>query len=280
MKHAMPTQAEKAALLRSLHRPGDPLILINVWDAVSARIIERLGFPALATTSAGVSWLEGYADGERISRERMLEGVARVTRAVKLPVTADLEAAYGPSVDDAFDTAAGAIRAGAVGLNFEDWDEKRAQLVEVEKQTARVAAMRKAGDDARVPLVINARTDVFLNKVGESDAWRLQEAVRRANIYLDAGADCAFVPGVTDEATIGALAAQIHGPINVLAAPGTPSIKRLSELGVARVSTGASAMAYALTHLRQLASEVQQTGCFSFTANRMSHAELNSLFAE
>ncbi|MBV9402845.1 MAG: isocitrate lyase/phosphoenolpyruvate mutase family protein, partial [Candidatus Eremiobacteraeota bacterium] len=173
-----------------------------------------------------------------------------------------------------------AIRAGAVGLNFEDWDEKRAQLVEVEKQTARVAAMRRAGDDARVSLVINARTDVFLNKVGESDAWRLQEAVRRANIYLDAGADCAFVPGVTDEATIGALAAQIHGPINVLAAPGTPSIKRLSELGVARVSTGASAMAYALTHLRQLASEVQQTGCFSFTANRMSHAELNSLFAE
>lgn len=274
----MATQREKAALLRSLHRPGKPLVLINVWDAVSARIIEQVGFPALATTSAGIAWLEGYADGERISRERMLADVARVTRAVNLPVTADLEAGYGASLEAATATAEGAIEAGAVGLNFEDWDSQRQALQELDAHLERIQAIRKSGDEKDVPLVINARTDVFLNDVGDSDAWRLQEAVRRANAYLEAGADCAFVPGVTDERTIAALAAQIQGPINVLAGPATPSVQRLSELGVARISVGASAMAYVLTQLHQIANDVKETGRFDFSAKRLSHAQVNALF--
>ncbi len=274
----MPTQREKAELLRTLHRRDEPLVLVNAWDAVSARIVEELGFPAVATTSAGISWLQGYADGERISRERMLEGVARVTQAVKVPVSADLEAGYGPSIEDAIATTKGAIAAGAVGLNFEDWDSQRGSLMGIVAQAARIAAIRKAGDEAGVPLVINARSDVFLNNVGDSDAWRIEEAIRRGNRYLQAGADCAFVPGVTDERTIAALGSGIHGPINVLAGPATSTVARLGELGVARISVGASAMAYALTQFRQLAMDIKETGTFQFAGKRLSHAELNALF--
>ncbi len=274
----MATQREKATSLRNLHRRGEPLLLINVWDAVSARIIEQLGFPAIATTSAGIAWREGFADGERIPRQRMLDAVASITAAVGVAVTADLEAAYGPTVDDAIQTAKGAIAAGAVGLNFEDWDAQHERLMDADAQIARIAAMRKAGDEADVPLVINARTDVFLKKAGDSDAWRIQESVRRGNSYLDAGADCVFVPGVTEEETIATLAAQIPGPINVLAAPGMPTVARLSALGVARISVGGAAMASVLAQLGRLASDVNETGRFEFTADRISHADLNALF--
>ncbi len=272
------TQREKAVALQALHRPGNPVVFVNVWDAVSARIIESAGFPAVATTSAGISWLEGFADGERMSRERALQGVSRVARAVTIPVTADLEAGYGPSVEDAIATARGAIEAGAVGLNFEDWDNRSNALLPLDAQAERIAAIRKAGEESGVPLVINARTDVFLRGVGDSDASRFDEAVRRANAYLDAGAGCDFVPMVNGERTIAALCDAIHGPVNVLAGPATPSVERLGQLGVARVSMGASAMAYILTPLRKMAGHVRDTGTFDFTAQRMSHAEINALF--
>src|SRR5579864_7431564 len=118
----MQTQREKGERLRRLHRRGEPLVLVNAWDAVSARILEQLGAPAIATTSAGIAWLEGFADGEHIRREDMLAAVARVASAVSVPVTADLESGYGLTIQDAVATALGAIEAGAVGMNFEDWD--------------------------------------------------------------------------------------------------------------------------------------------------------------
>jgi 2-methylisocitrate lyase-like PEP mutase family enzyme len=246
---------------------------------VSARIVEQLGFSAIATTSAGVAWLEGYPDGEKIPRDRMLQAVDRVTRSVQIPVTADLEHGYGNSIEDAVATAKGAIEAGAVGMNFEDWDPKQGALLDIGAQTARIRAIRKAADEADMPFVLNARTDIFLEDVGDSDAWRFEEATRRANAYLDAGATCAFVPGVADERTIEKLAASIRGPINILANPSTPSLKRLAELGVARVSVGGSAMAYALGQFRRFAGGVRQSGAFAFDGERPSHAELNGLFS-
>lgn len=273
----MHTQREKADLLRGLHRPGEPLVLVNVWDAASARIVEDLGFPAVATTSAGISWLEGFADGERIPRDRMLEGVARVTKAVALPVSADVEAGYGQSDEDAIATARGVIAAGAVGLNFEDWDERRNTLTDSGAQASRIAAIRKVGEEAGVPLVINARTDVFLKGVGDSDGERVEEAVRRANGYLQAGATCVFLPGVSDESTIARLTASIHGPVNILAGTATSTVSGLAKLGVARISVGAAAMADALTHFRLLAARVKETGVLQIT-ERLSHAEINALF--
>jgi 2-methylisocitrate lyase-like PEP mutase family enzyme len=261
-----------------LHRRGEPVVLVNAWDAVSARIIEELGFPAIATTSAGIAWLEGFADGERISREQMLEGVRRVVQAVDVPVTADLERGYGPTVKDAVETARGAIDAGAVGMNFEDWDAPQKALFDLNKQMSRVAAIRKAADEAGIPFVINARTDVFLEGVGDSDAWRIEEATRRGKRFLEAGADCVFVPGVADEHTIASLVNAIPGPVNVLAGASSPSVARLAELGVARISVGSGAMAYALGKFRAAAKSVKESGTFTFGTERIPHSELNALF--
>jgi 2-methylisocitrate lyase-like PEP mutase family enzyme len=274
----MPTQREKAEALRGLHRRGDPVVLVNAWDAVSGRIIEKLGFPAVATTSAGIAWLEGFADGERISRERMLEGVRRVVQAVDVPVTADLERGYGPTVRDARETALGAIDAGAVGMNFEDWDGANKTLFDLNAQTSRIAAIREAADEAGIPFVINARTDVFLEGVGDSDQWRIEEATRRGKRFLDAGADCVFVPGVVDERTIASLVNAIPGLVNVLVGGSSPSVARLAELGVARISVGSGAMAYALGKFRAAAKSVKENGSFAFGTERIPHSELNALF--
>ncbi len=273
-----PSMNEKSEQLRALHLTGHPLILVNAWDAVSARIIEELGFPAIATTSAGVAWVEGYADGQRISRDHMLARVERIARAVRVPVTADLEGGYGSTVQNAMQTASGAIRAGAVGLNFEDGQAQGDALIDMDRQVERIGAMRSVAGEHGVNLVINARTDVFLANVGSSDAWRLEEAIRRGNHYLKAGADCIFVPGVSDEATIAALVSAIPGPLNILASARAPSIDRLRALGVARVSVGSGAIGYALAKFRAAAILLRDGGNFDFLGERMSHADLDALF--
>lgn len=272
----MSSQCEKAELLRALHKPGNPLVLVNAWDAVSARMVQLLGFPAIATSSGAIAWSRGFADGEHISRDGMLEEVARVVKGVGVPVTADLERGYGPSIEDAQATALGAIEAGACGLNFEDWNG--AQLAEAEFQVERIAAMVRAGEREGVPLVINARTDVYLERAGEDEAWRLAEAVRRGNLYLRAGAACAFVPGVTDEHVIATLVKAIDGPVSVLAGAASPSVARLAELGVARISVGTAAMSFALAHFRDFATVIKERGDFSPIAQRVTHAEMNALF--
>lgn len=273
----MNTQREKADRLRSLHRRGDPLLLVNVWDAVSARIVEELGFPAIATTSAGVAWSEGYPDGEHISRAEMLARVRRIVEAVDLPVTADCEAAYGTTAEDAVATARDAIECGAVGLNFEDMDVARGVAMNVALQEQRIAAMRKTANELGVPIVINARTDAFLHDLGDSDSWRLEESIHRGNRYIEAGADSVFVPGVSDEEIIATLAKQLIGPLNVLAGPGTPPVTRLAELGVARISVGSSAMSYVLAQFRSAARTIKEDGTFDFARDRITHAELNQL---
>jgi 2-methylisocitrate lyase-like PEP mutase family enzyme len=273
----MSTQREKAERLRGLHRPGDPLVLVNVWDAISARIVEDLGFPAIATTSAGVAWSEGYPDGERISRAEMMARVRRIAEAVDVPVTADSEAAYGATVEDATLTARDAIDAGAVGLNFEDMNVEREELLDLDLQVERIRAMRRAGEELGVPLVINARTDAFLAELGDSDEWRLRESIQRGNRYFEAGADCVFVPGVGDEALISSLVKELAGPINILAGASTPSVARLAQLGVARISVGGAAMGHVLLEFRNTARAVKENGTFAFAKERIPHAELNAL---
>jgi 2-methylisocitrate lyase-like PEP mutase family enzyme len=271
-------QAEKCALLRSLHVPGKPLVLFNVWDAVSARIIEQLGYPAIATGSAAVAWTQGFPDGEYISRDGMLSVVGRIARMVRVPVTADLEGAYGLTVADAASTARGAIEAGAAGLNFEDGGEP-GELLDLDLQCERIEAMVETGARLGVPLVVNARTDVFLRGIGGDDEWRMEEAIRRGNAFLQAGADCVFVLGVSDEAAIARLASEIDGPVNIFATAKTPPVSRLAELGVARVSIGPAGLAHALAHVRRAAQRLRDEGTFEFAGDRISGDELNALFS-
>jgi 2-methylisocitrate lyase-like PEP mutase family enzyme len=270
---------QRAAAKRflELHTSGRLLVLPNAWDAGSARIFEHAGFQALGTTSAGVALSLGYPDGERVSRAEMLEAVRRIASAVAIPVTADLEAGYGPAVSDAVETARGAIAAGAVGMNFED-STSDDRLVDAAAQVERIRAIRKVAEAERIALVLNARTDVFLLQIGEP-AGRFDEAVRRANAYREAGADCLFVPGVTDAETIGRLVRAIKGPLNVLAGRGTPPTAELERLGVARVSIGGGPMRAALTLTHRVAQELRERGTYtSFTENALPLRDFNRLF--
>jgi 2-methylisocitrate lyase-like PEP mutase family enzyme len=208
----------------------------------------------------------------------MLAAGARIARAVRVPVTADLEAGYGPTVEDAVATARGAIEAGAVGFNFEDGTRDPANpLMDLDLQMERIRAARAAADSQGVHLVINARTDVFLRGVGAPES-RLGEAVRRLSAYQQAGADCLFAPGVSDSGTIGALVQQLDAPLNILARSDSPSIAELGQLGVARVSLGPGVMEAALGATRQLLIQLRGAGSVAaFLAPAMSYAEVEGM---
>ncbi len=232
-----------AAALRALHVPGDPLILPNAWDAATARVVAAAGFPAVATTSSGVAEALGYEDGEQTPVDEMLAAVARIARAVDVPVTADLEAGYGL---DGGELARRLLDAGAVGLNFEDTDHaNHPALQPIDAQAARIAAIKAGGD-----VVLNARIDVHLRGGGTA------EALDRVRAYRDAGADCVYPIGVADEATIAAFV-ETGVPVNVLLRPGAPPVARLAELGVARISLGHFLHAEMLDALRARLAALQ-----------------------
>ena len=274
------TFKSKAETFRSLHSGSRILVLPNAWDVASARIVEAAGAQAIATTSAGIANALGYADGQRIPRNLMMEAARRIVRSVDLPVTVDAEAGYGQGPEDAAETAQQVIAAGAVGMNLEDGTgDPSDPLFEVEQQVARIRAVRgEAGNDA--PLLLNARIDVFLAAVGRPET-RIQEAVRRASAYRDAGADCLFVPGVTDAKVISELVHAIKGPLNVLAGPGTPPVAELERIGVARVSTGSAFMRACFAKARDVARDILDSGAWeSLLDKSISYAEMNALAAE
>jgi 2-methylisocitrate lyase-like PEP mutase family enzyme len=272
-------QRAKAEALRDLHVPGDPLLLLNAWDAASAVVIARAGARAIATSSAAAANALGYADGQQLTREQMLGAVAAIAGAVDLPVTADMEAGYGDEPEAAAATARGVVGVGAVGLNMEDLGDGSEDLLPIDRFTAKIAAVRAVGDETGIPLVLNARTDVFLGQIGDSGT-RLERAVERGRAYLAAGADCIFVPGVIDPGVITALVQGIDGPVSVLAVPGSPPLTELKAFGVARVSTGSGPYRAALSLARKMAGEAYGAGTLdSMIAAQVAFADAQALFA-
>jgi 2-methylisocitrate lyase-like PEP mutase family enzyme len=256
-------QRERADLLRWMHHEARPLVLPNVWDAASAAIVAGAGFGVIATTSSGMAAALGYSDGQRITRQMLVEGVARIMRVVTLPVTVDIEAGYGDTPDEVLRTVQDVIGTGAVGFNIEDSREWEGdQLVEVGEQAGLLRALRELATSLAVPFVINARVDVFLRDDGNLPA-RIAEAIRRGNAYLEAGADCVYPIGILDRATIAALVQGIQGPVNILGGPGAPTIPELAELGVARVSLGGRLQGVLLGHLRAIARELHEHGTYA-----------------
>ena len=270
-------QKAKANAFRALHRGTEPLILANVWDVASARILEEAGFHALATTSAGVAFSLGYPDGQKISREEMLARVARIARAVKIPVTADVEAGYGNRPEDAAETAREVIAAGAIGMNLEDTSDRPHELADLSLQLEKIKAVREAALKSGVLLILNARTDVYLEQIGTPET-RYDETVRRLTAYRDAGADCVFAPGLGDEPTISRLVKDVKCPLNILAGPGSPSIPELKKLGVARVSLGSTPMRATLGLLQRMAEELKSTGTYKTLDDAPPHGEVNRMF--
>jgi 2-methylisocitrate lyase-like PEP mutase family enzyme len=275
-------QRQKAETFRKMHDRSKILVLPNAWDVASAKIFEAAGFRAVATTSSGVANSLGYPDGEAVSRDEMLAVVTRIARGLTVPLSADIEAGYATGDEALKATIRAVVDAGAVGINLEDgMHDGSHQLFPVGVSVARIKAARAAADSAGVPIVINARTDVFLHAIGEKST-RFDHAVSRANAYLTAGADCVFVPGPSDAALIGKLTAAIKGPINVMVLPGMPSVPELEKLGVARVSLGGGPARAAMTTVRRIAEELLTSGTYSgFTsAETISHMEMNKLVAQ
>jgi 2-methylisocitrate lyase-like PEP mutase family enzyme len=270
-------QKENARHFRALHQGPDPLLLPNVWDVVGARMVEEAGFPAIATTSAGIAFSLGYPDGQRISREEMLARVARIAKAVKAPVTADVEAGYGNRPEDAAATAQGVIEAGAVGVNLEDGTGDPARpLAELSLQLEKILAIRQAALRAGVLLLVNARTDIYLDQVGPPEK-RYDETLKRVIAYRDAGAECVFVPGLKDRETIGRLVRDVKCPVNILGGQGSPPVSELKEVGVARISLGSSPMRAGLGLLRQIAEELRSSGTYSALDGAPSHRDVNRM---
>jgi len=262
---------DKAAVLLALHAaPG--FVLPNAWDAGSARILEQVGFPAIATTSAGIAWSLGVPDGEALDRDTMLEHVARIVAAVGVPVTADLEAGYGDSPDDVGRTVARAVELGVVGCNLED--AAKGGLFAIDEAVDRLAAARASAP--RDTFVLNARTDTyFAGTSGDAFAETVERAVR----YLEAGADCVFVPGVIEQDTIRRLAAAIPGPLNVVAGlANVIDAPTLFSLGVTRVSLGGSLARAALSMLDRAGRELLDSGTLGFLDGAIAYADLQRRF--
>ncbi len=268
---------DKAIQFRQLHRGPSTLVLPNVWDVASARIFEEAGFPALATTSAGIAFSLGYPDGQRIPPEEMIARIGRIARAIKVPLSADIESGYGSTPEAAAKTTRELIQAGAIGMNIEDASGDPAHpLLDLDLAVEKIKAVREAAARGGVPMVVNARTDVYLLP-GAQAAAGYDEACRRLVAYRDAGADCVFAPGLKDTETIGRLVKDLQCPLNILAVAGSPSIPELRQLGVARVSLGSGPMRATLSLLRAMAEELKTSGTYSALNTAIPYAEVNKI---
>jgi 2-methylisocitrate lyase-like PEP mutase family enzyme len=317
--------AQKALRLLELHHASQPLVLINAWDAASAAVVEHCGLPAVATSSAALANALGFADGQYLPWEQMLEAVARICHAVKVPVTADIESGFAADVRALETSITQIIHAGAVGVNLEDVmsanpahqtaDTKNADrqsadlgnadlksaglksispahagpvrhgspLFPLPEQIARIQAARRAGEAQGIHLVINARTDAYW-QAGVEPAEAIRNTLERGKAYLQAGADCIFVPGLRKTEHIKTVIdhlSDVHGvaPVNILAGPGVPSIPELAKLGVKRVSYGSGPHRAAMGLLHRMADEAKTSGTYAaLTEDAVPYEEINGLF--
>jgi len=271
-------QKKRAQAFAAMHEGEDILVLPNAWDVISACVLVDAGFAAVATTSGGCAFALGYCDGEKIPLADMAGAVRNIAKAVPVPVSADMEAGYGPASEDVAETTRQTLEAGAVGINIEDSDKRNpGHLLDFAVSVERIRAARGVADAAGIPMVVNARTDGFHH--GNDDEV-FAETVRRANAYLLVGAGCVFVPFVSDGALIGRLAAAIEGPMNVLAGPNTPAVPMLHELGVKRVTVGGNLTKAAMTLVRRAAEELLEQGTFEFSRDVYSQGDMHRMLTD
>lgn len=270
----MSAKPETAAIFHQLHEGPQPLLLPNAWDAGSARLMESLGAAAVATTSAGVAWTHGYPDGNALPVRLLIATVATITRAIRVPLTVDIEAGYADDPPAVEETVAKVVEAGAVGINIEDGASTPDLLC------LKIERAKRAGQHFNVDLFVNARTDVYLRGLAP-EGKRVAETLARARLYRNAGASGLFVPGLRDPEEIRAIAAGAGLPLNVMAWPGLPAASELAQLGVRRLSAGSAiaqalfgkAAALAADFLKSGKSEPLGTGA-------MAYADINALFEQ
>jgi 2-methylisocitrate lyase-like PEP mutase family enzyme len=270
-------QPERAERFRSLHDRKKVLVLPNAWDVPSARVFEDTGFPAVATSSAGMMVSLGYPDGEEIPKEELVSAVRRIATVLSVPLTVDIVGGFGQGPQDVAKTVKEIVDAGAVGINIEDFVHSTKQLLPVEKQLDRLRALVNLQKSIDVHFVINARTDAFRFGPGDESA-KLDEAIRRGIAYRDVGADCVYPMGLTDAASISRFVKAVDFPMNVMVRKGLPSVPELQSLGVARVSFGPSASYATMGLLKRASEEVLTRGTYSTLVDgAITFDELNAL---
>ncbi|HEX6120273.1 MAG TPA: isocitrate lyase/phosphoenolpyruvate mutase family protein [Dongiaceae bacterium] len=269
----MTARAETAAMFHRLHEGPEPLLLPNAWDAGSARLMESLGAKAVATTSAGVAWTHGYPDGDSLPVRLLVSTVATISRAIRVPLTIDVESGYSDDPAAVEETMAKVVEAGAVGINIEDGSNAPDLLC------LKIERALRAGNHFGIDLFVNARTDVYLRGLAPEDK-RVTETLSRARLYRDAGASGIFVPGVRDAAEIRAVASGAGLPLNVMAWPGLPAADELSRLGVRRLSAGSGISQAMWGKAAALATDFLKSGKSEpLGEGAMPYPAINALFA-
>ncbi len=273
----MPTAAEKAESFRALHLASRPFVLPNAWDVASARLFEDAGFPAVATSSAGVMVSRGYPDGQEMPRRELVEVVARIACRLSVPVSADIVAGYGRGPGEVVRTVRQMLDAGAIGINLEDHDPAHDRLFPLAVQLRKIRAVRELGTSVGLPIVINARTDALWKGPGTPEE-RFREAVRRCAAFREAGADCVYPMRLTEAPSIERFVSAVPGPVNVMVRAGLPSLAELETLGVRRISFGPAASYATLGFLRRACESVRTEGSFAALVDgALSFDELNAL---
>jgi 2-methylisocitrate lyase-like PEP mutase family enzyme len=268
-----------AAAFRSMHH-GEMLILPNAWDAMSARVFEETGCRAVATTSAGVSWSLGYPDGERVPWVEFLGATRRIARALSVPLSVDFESGFSATPEELAARVREIIAAGASGINLEDSRDRRAHtLLPLESAAQRIAAARTAAEGEGVPLVINARTDFYLQPPS-SHPISFTDVLERCRAYLSAGADCVYPIGLADIHLIGQLTTELRAPVNIMGRPGSPTLQELRAAGVARVSTAVGPALLMAGALMDSIVKLKETGSCEHFASPLTYPRMQQMFAD
>lgn len=269
-------QKKLAEEFMRMHTEGDMFVLPNIWDAGSARVFEKQGFGAVATTSAGIAYSMGYPDGEQITLDDLAYCVKTITRRIDIPLSVDFERGYSETPQEVKENAKRLIECGAVGFNIED-GLLNGELSPIEDQTEKIKVLTELKQELGMPFVINARTCVYWLKSGKEEL-RLQTAIERANAYAEAGADCIFIPGAMDEQTVIELTQSISAPINIILNPAFNDLKRLDEIGVKRLSIGSSAVRNIFGHIIRIADELKSGNTDTLLTTDFSYSDANSYF--
>ena len=272
--------ARMAEAFRARHRRKPVLLLPNAWDGASARLFSAAGFEAIATTSGGVAWALGYQDGEQAPWDEVVAATRRIVRAARVPVTADIEAGYAETLDALASHVAEIIATGIVGINLEDGRHATPPMRSLADAAQRIAAARAAARQAGVPIVINARSDLYYAQPTGDPAALMAGTVERCTAYVAAGADCVYPFGVRDPKIIGELAAAIDAPINITGRAGMPNAAALERLGVARITIASAPTLVAMSAVRALADDLRATGRFDGLAAALRHPDAQALFKE
>ncbi|MFQ5511086.1 MAG: isocitrate lyase/phosphoenolpyruvate mutase family protein [Candidatus Krumholzibacteriia bacterium] len=274
-------QIKRAEDFLILHHDPRLLVLPNIWDPLGARLLEGMGFPAVATASAAVAFSLGYDDGEKIRFDAMLDVIGRIAASVNVPLSADIERGYAESPDAVAKNVQRVLRAGAVGINLEDSTVEGGPLLRVDFQCARIRAVRAMAQREGVPLVINARIDTFMGGVQGSHADKVAETIARAQAYFEAGADCVYPITVGDIETLKMIREETRAPINVYAAEGTASMRELEAARINRLSLGPGFLKTGLTAMKNVAADLLEYGSYQrFTRGTMTSDEVRKYVSD